>query len=245
MQWRQCFRLPQTTWLLIGIGLACFGFIAVLGFRLIVLLSGGAIALIMIAVWFKQLQPYLDSRLTNLLDRDVFLARLRSIRPSFLTVSPSTLFGQTNRWIKENHSGQSLLTYRLAWQQTDQWAKAAHQYVEQIAHREATLTPELLEALYTVLGLVELIVRSLEVLHQVKTSTYQQLAQQHFQASCDRLQTTHDQLQQLHDQVMVSDLHHPMSSLAADLPQRLQLIVDANKLTLQQLHASFSQQGLF
>jgi hypothetical protein len=145
--------------------------------------------------------------------------------------------------MEQNQPGQSPLTHRLAWQQTYQWAKTAHEYAEQIAHQEATLAPELLEALYTIIGLVELIVRSLEVLNQVKTSTYQHFAQQHFQTSCDRLRATHDQLQQLHDQVMVSNLHHPISTSATDLPHRLQLIIDANKLTLTQLQSSFSQQG--
>ncbi|MBL1177974.1 hypothetical protein [Pantanalinema sp. GBBB05] len=240
MQWRKCFRLPQTIWLLVGAGLAYLCFITVLGIQLIVLLSGGAIALITIIWWFRQIQPHLIQALTNLLDRDVYLTQLRSIKPAFITISPPPIFRQTT---ENTHNSSTLITRRLAWQQTYQWAKEAHQYAKQIANQQATLTPELLEALYTVLALVELIVRSLEVLDQVKTSTYKHLAQQHFQASCDRLQATHNQLQQLHDQVMISDLHHPLNPSETDLPHRLQLVVDANKLTLQQLHASFSQPG--
>lgn len=245
MQWRKCFRLPQTIWLLVGVGLAYLSFITVLGIQLIALLSGGTIALITIVLWVKQIQPYLVQAFTNVLDRNIFLAQLRSIKPAFITISPPTILRHTTYWVENPHNSSTLITRRLAWQQTYQWAKEAHQYAEQIANQEATLTPELLEALYTVLALVELIVRALEVLDQVKTSTYKHLAQQHFQASCDRLQATHNQLQQLHDQVMLSDLHHPLNSSETDLPHRLQLIVDANKLTLQQLHTSFSQSGSF
>lgn len=243
MQWRKCFRLPQTIWLLVGVGLAYLCFITVLGLQLIVLLSGAAIALITIFWWFKQIQPYLIQAFTNLLNRDVFLVQLRSIKPSFVTVTSPTLFGQVSQWIQKYQNPRHQLTHQLAFQQTYQWAKAAYDYARQIANRESTLTPELIEALYTVLALVELIVRSLEALNQVKTSTYKHLAQQHFQTSCDRLQATHDQLQQLHDQVMVSNLHHPLDASEADLPHRLQLIIDVNRLTLQELHTSFSQPG--
>lgn len=200
-------RYQQTYWLIAGaiIGYVCF--VVILGTTRLVIGVGGAIALAMIAVWFWTVNEALSKSTHNLLERETFLAHLNQLERQIDKSSQTT------------------------WRQAYQWAQATQQFASQIAQREPTLIPELLEALHTVLALTQQVVSALVTANQVQSSTYRPIAKQQLQTSCDRLQQTHDQLQQLQDQVLLSSLNQTDTDV--NLPKTLQLLIAANKTAIQ------------
>ncbi|MDA0265656.1 MAG: hypothetical protein O3A14_01585 [Cyanobacteria bacterium] len=209
IRWRSAFRYPQTQFLLTGTGLGYLALVVFTGFAVAGILAGGAIALAMLAIWFLQFRRDRLPITSNLLEPEVMLERLDGI-------AARTLPGvQPDEWIQ---------AYR--------WATASQQAAAQIAERDALLVPDLMETLYTVEGLAAQVASSVAARKQVQTEQYRHLTQQYLQESSDRLQATHDQLQQLRDQIVLAQL---TSDGAADtsLPDRLQLLIDANKTTLK------------
>ena len=208
--WRQAFRLPQTYGLLAGTALGYFGFVVWLGGRWIVLGVGGAIALATIGAWLWLFCQASAGWATNLLDRATFLAQLAVLERR----SPGTS--------------------QATWKQARQWAQATQEFAGRIASREPSLTPELLEALHTVLALTGQVAEALQAVEQVQSATYRPLAHQRLQANCDRLQKTHDQLQHLQDQLFLSTLDREAMTSTTSLPLSLRLVIEANRTTLQQ-----------
>ncbi|MEM6520717.1 MAG: hypothetical protein AAF722_15460, partial [Cyanobacteria bacterium P01_C01_bin.70] len=145
----------------------------------------------------------------NLLDRTVMLEHLDAITAKF----PG-------------------LEMQRPWSEAYQWASESQTAAAEIAQRESTLVPDLLEALYTVEELAANIAGSTVALEQVQTEQYRALTRQQLNRSCDRLQATHHQLQSLRDQIVLSQLTTDAAASAA-LPDRLQLLIEANKTTLQ------------
>jgi hypothetical protein len=88
------------------------------------------------------------------------------------------------------------------------------------------------------MALVAQIAEALNVQAHIQTPIYRNAAQQHLQASCDRLQDSNNQLQQLQDQLMLSKLERSIYSEDSRLPQRLQTLIAANKLILETSHDS-------
>jgi hypothetical protein len=202
---RIIWRYQQTYWLIAGAIIGYVGFVLILGTTRLVIGIGGAIALAMIGVWFWTVNQALPKSTHNLLERETFLAHLNQFQRQIDKSSQTT------------------------WRQAYQWAEATQQFATQIAQREPTLIPELLEALHTVLALTQQVVSALATVNQVQSSTYRPLAKQQLQASCDRLQQTHDELQQLQDQVLLSSLNQTH----VNLPKTLQLVIAANKTAIK------------
>lgn len=209
--WQRAFRLPQTYFLLGGAGLGYLALLVWVGARPLAILIGGAIALGMIGLWFRRLRPQNFSNEANVLDADVFFARLN-------TLEAKTIPGQTKR---------------TEWLEAYRWTQACHQYATSIAQRSPTLSSDLVETLYTVLGLFDQVVESLNALEQVQTEEYRKITTHHLNASCDRLHETHNQLQQLQDQILVSGLSRDALGQDSNLPMRLRVVIDANKTALQ------------
>ncbi len=124
---------------------------------------------------------------------------------------------------------------RSTWQQVRTWATESQRFAERIYGQDPLLQVELLEAMHTVVDLARQVAEALEVMDQIETPTYRQLAQQRLTASCDRMQSSHAQLQQLQDQVALAKLDQS-SSTSSSLPQRLQNLVAANKQILEMNH---------
>jgi hypothetical protein len=209
--WRRAFRLPQTYLLLIGAGLGYGALIVWVGAKPLVWVAGGAIAIGMVALWLRRLRPRNFSVEANLLQPEVFAARLSEIEAKV----PSS---QTKSQV---------------WVEAYRWTQSCHQYATAIAQRSPTLTADLVETLYTVLGLFDQVVESLRALEQVQTEEYRRLTVAHLQESRDRLQDTHNQLQQLQDQMLISGLSRDAVGADANLPVRLRVVIDANKTALQ------------
>ncbi|MEA5535239.1 hypothetical protein [Crocosphaera sp. XPORK-15E] len=206
--WRRAFRLPQTYLLIIGAILGYINFIIVLGIRPIPIIVGGLIALGMIGIWFQQLWQFQSPIMADLLETDIFLNELQKI--------------------EQNLGSKSSLT---EWQNSLKWAKESQFFAHRIATKESPLTPDLLETLYSILGLSNQVAQAILALEQVKTETYQTLTQKHLQTSYDRLQETHHQLQNLHDQVVVSSLD--TSTIKAGLPYHLRGIIADNQTVIK------------
>ncbi|NEP62477.1 MAG: hypothetical protein F6K31_37040, partial [Symploca sp. SIO2G7] len=82
---------------------------------------------------------------------------------------------------------------------------------------------------YTVVDLAQQVADGLKVQAQIQTPTYQKMAQNRLQQSCDRMEKTYQQLQQLQDQVALASLSQGDTSL----PQRLETLIAANKEILE------------
>ncbi|WP_008311953.1 hypothetical protein [Leptolyngbya sp. PCC 6406] len=208
IRWRTAWRYPQTLFLLVGTGLGYGAFLVIAGFNPLALLLGSAIAGVMLIAWFLQFRKAQLAEAGTLLDADTMAAHLAEIRDRVPLPSPCP-----------------------EWHQAQNWAMASQAAAAQIAQADPPLSSDLLETLYTVEALARQIAGSAAARQQVQTAQYQDLTQQHLQASSDRLQETHDQLQKLRDQILLSQL---TTEAAADtsLPARLQLLIDANKTTL-------------
>lgn len=208
IRWRTAGRYPQTQFLLVGTALGYGAFLVFVGFKPLALLVGTAIALTMVATWFWQFRQEQISATGNLLEAPVMLAHLEAIaqRTEVPADSPD-------------------------WRRACEWASASQAAAAQIAEADPLLGPDLIETLYTVEGLVSQVAGSVVAMDQVQTPQYRTLTRQHLHTSRDRLQATHDQLQQLRDQMVLSQL---TTEAAGDtsLPDRLQLLIDANKTAL-------------
>jgi hypothetical protein len=209
IRWRSAFRYPQTTFLLVG---AILGYLALLvfaGLKPVSLAAGAIIVLGMLGAWFFQFRGDRLNTTGNLLNRTVMLEHLDAIAAKFPGLEPQG-----------------------SWADAYQWASESQIAAAEIAERESTLIPDLLEALYTVEGLAANIAGSTVALEKVQTEQYRTLTQQQLTTSCDRLQETRHQLQSLRDQIVLAQLSADAKASAA-LPDRLQLLIEANKNTLQ------------
>ncbi len=70
------FKLPQTRFLLLGVGVGYLCLMAWLRHRPVVILSGGAIALTTTVIWVRQSRHFLPQKSKNLLEREVFVEQL-------------------------------------------------------------------------------------------------------------------------------------------------------------------------
>jgi hypothetical protein len=163
---------------------------------LIVLLTGGAIALISIIYWFWKTPSPPQALSANLLQTDVFLDHLICCQNRI----PTT---QLEAWTAAKAQACSIQTN-----------------AEQIALRESVLIPDLLETLHSTLDLTEQIAEALHLLDNMQTPQYQTRTQYQLQKSLERLEATHSQLQTLHDQFSWEKLEqrsHHTSALASGL----------------------------
>lgn len=208
IRWRTAWRYPQTQFLLVGTGLGYAAFLVFAGLQPLPLVVGTAIALAMLFTWVWQFRQTQTSATGNLLEAPEMLAHLEAIaqRTAVSADSPD-------------------------WRQACTWASASQAAAAQIAEADPLLGPDLIETLYTVEGLVSQVAGSAVALHQVQTERYRTLTRQHLHTSRDRLQATHDQLQQLRDQMVLAQLTTEAAS-DTSLPDRLQLVIEANKTAL-------------
>jgi hypothetical protein len=207
--WRKIFQLPQTYLLLAGIVLGLSIFLNSVGIRLFTLIFGGLISLTMLGFWIKYLHSVFSQNKANLLDLDNFLQQLNPIAAKLGQKSPSS------------------------WNRAETYAKESQQFCQTIVQRESTLTPELIETLYTVLDLSNQVVEAILALEKVQTQSYRDLAQEHLNTSLNRLQNTHNQLQQLQDQVLLSSLEN--SEISTQLPLYLQELINVNRSSLESI----------
>jgi hypothetical protein len=191
-------KIPANQSYLFGTGVGLSLFIFILGWRLIVLLTGGAIALTSIIYWFWQNQPPPNAQApsSNLLQADIFAEHLACFQPRI----PTT---RLEVWVTAQTQAIRIQTN-----------------AEQIAFRESVLIPDLLETLHSTLDLTEQVADALHLLDQMQTPQYKTQAQQQLQKSLARLETTHNQLQALNDQFAWEQLEqrsHDTSALASGL----------------------------
>lgn len=208
VEWSTVIRLPQTYGLLTG---TVIGYLCLLGWagpRPLVWLGGGGVAVAMMGSWVTTVRsqaPTADA--SDLLMPAVFEQQLTTLESN----------------LPPDHVGTE------AWQQARQAARSAQACAVQISHHDSLLHPDLLEAVHTVLELIQQIADALRVLDTIQTPVYQQMVQERLQQSGDRLQQTQQQLQQLQDQVALASL----DANAATLPQRLQQLIAANQQILE------------
>jgi len=208
IDWFKALRASQTHLLLFSTGLALTWFIILLPSRPIVWFSGGTISCMTAISWFLKFQhrKVLPSTV-NLLDQQVFLSQL--------TLQEHTCsFRAKPIWLKVHQQSNKIQVF-----------------ASQIAQQEATLIPDLLESLHTVLELSDQVRETLKVLDQIQMPVYQNLAEQRLKHSCDRLKTTHEQLQHLYEHTVLSKVSQNIG--ISQLPERLQLLIDTNKAALQ------------
>jgi hypothetical protein len=191
-------KIPTNQIYLVGVGAGLSLFIFTLGWRLIVVLTGGAIAITSIVYWLwkNQSPPSAQAPSANLLQADVFLDHLACFQKQV----PAT---RTEVWAIAQTQARSIQTN-----------------AEQIALRESILISDLLETLHSTLDLTEQIAETLHLLDQMQTPQYQSRIQQRLQESLERLQATQSQLQTLNDQFAYEKLEqrsHYTSALAAGL----------------------------
>lgn len=208
IRWRSAFRYPQTLFLIVGAILGYLAMAAFTGFRPLGLGTGAMIAAVMLIAWFWQFRRDRISTTGNLLERTVMLEHLDAIANQFAGVETTAIWSEAYTWASDSQTAAA-----------------------EIAAREPTLMPDLMEALYTVEGLVANVAGSALALEQVQTEQYRRLTQQQLTKSCDRLEETHDQLLHLRDQIVLSQLTIDAAT-SASLPQRLQLLIEANKTML-------------
>lgn len=215
--WRKIFQIPQTYLLLVGIILGLSIFLNSVGIRPFTLILGGLISLAMLGFWLKHLYSILSQTEDNLLEIDNFLQQLKAI---------AVKLGKKTS---------------LSWSKAETYAKESQQFCQTIVQRESTLTPELIETLYTVLDLSNQVVEAILALEKVQTASYRTLAQEHLSTSLNRLQNTHDQLQQLQDQVLLSSLENP--EISTRLPLYLQELINVNRSSLENIIQQPSENG--
>jgi hypothetical protein len=212
--WQQIFRLPQTFFLIAGIGIGYLSFMILLGMRPLVLTVGGAIALAMISIWLWQTRNIAPStsisrenlsNQDNLLNREVFLLQLSTLKP-----------GSSKQ--AQSH-----------WQKAYHWAESSHTCAIAIADQEPTLIPDLLAALHTILALSKRVADELQAMDRIKTPAYIEVAKRRIIESCDRLKSSYEQLQSLHDQTLLLK----SGGSQADLPQQIQYLIEANQTALE------------
>lgn len=203
INWSTLGRQPQTYLLLLGTAFGYGLLIALAGNRPVAWVGGGVVATVMASSWVTSYQTssLKSNDYNDLLNPASFQQRIEAVQA---------------RITRENDS---------TWQPVKNWALESQTFAGRICDREPTLRTELLEALYTVVDLAQQVADGLQVQAQIQTPTYQQMAQQQLQQSCDRMQETYQQLQQLQDQLALASL----SQGDAALPQRLETLIAANK----------------
>jgi hypothetical protein len=201
---------PQTYLLLAGTGLGYAALLLFAGSRPFTWLAGGGISAAMVGTWAAGFREQTDSITigSNLLESESFARQLQ----------------QFDQQVPQK--GQ------MTWRKARTWATESQKFAERIYEQDSLLQVELLEAMHTVIDLARQVAEALQVMDQIETPTYRQLAQQRLDASCDRLQSSHAQLQQLQDQVALTKLDQSTST-DRTLPQRLQTLVAANKQILE------------
>lgn len=208
MGWAALMRQPQTYLLAFGVGLGFAVLVGLAGWRPLVLIGGGAIALAMIGTW---------------------AAGFRT------TPTPLTVGDLLNPQVLDQE--MTALEQKVPqprqdpWPQVRTWAEDARRFADRICDRDPLMRADLLEALHTVLDLARQVAEALQVIDHIETPAYQKLAQKRLRASCDRMAATHSQMQQLQDQVALSALD-PSQPADTALPQRLQTLVAANRQIL-------------
>jgi len=215
--WRKTFQIPQTYLLIVGIILGLSIFLSWVGIRLLTIIIGGLISLSMLGFWIKHLHSIFSQNKANLLDLDNFLQQLRPIAAKLGQKSPPS------------------------WNKSETHAKESQQFCQTIVQRESTLTPELIETLYTVLDLSNQVVEAILALEKVQTESYRALAEEHLNTSLNRLQNTHHQLQQLQDQVLLSSLEN--TEISTRLPLYLQELINVNRSSLENIIQKPSENG--
>lgn len=209
--WRRAVRLPQTYILMGGV---VVGYSVVLGFagtRGLVVASGGAISLAMVASWIRQVKQLSPS--ANLLDPAVFQEQIWQYR-SLIPVSAKSV-----------------------WDRAIEQAQTSQEAATQIGDHVPDVISELLQLLYSVLALLEMIAHSARALEQLETSTYRQTTEDRLQRGLQRLNSTQEQLRAIQDQVLLSHLDPALAGQLVSLPLQLQDLVEANKAVLQ-MHSS-------
>ncbi|MEM9568165.1 MAG: hypothetical protein AAF974_07635 [Cyanobacteria bacterium P01_E01_bin.34] len=186
-----------------------------MGFRPAVIATGVAIVLFAFIAWVWQLSrlPQLQTQLApersaNLLDTVVYTNRINQLNAKF----------QASASIESWHQA-------LNWSQSSQTIAAA------IADRRPALSSDLLDTLYTVLGLLEQVGQAIQVNQEVETDTYRRLARQKLDTSLQRLEVTYQDLQVLRDQLAISSLAPEGDS--DRLPVNLQILIQANSAALE------------
>ncbi|MBD1873467.1 hypothetical protein H6F75_08240 [Nodosilinea sp. FACHB-131] len=145
------------------------------------------------------------SNTANLLQKDVFISHLNHVEHQYSDIPHSF------------------------WMLARQRAEAIQAVAAQIAQKELTFIPDLLETLHTVLDLVKQLAQALRALREVKTYHYQQLAQQQLYSSHKRLEQTHTQLQELRDQIILDTLQQPSSTSSAEITTWLKTLIAENE----------------
>ena len=189
--------------------------ITTMGLRPPVLAIGIAIALLTLLSWIWQISrlPHLQSHLApersaNLLDKAVYANRIAQLQSQFRS------HDRNPNWQQALELSQSSQTVAIA-----------------IADRRSPLSPDLLETLYTVLGLLEQVGQAIQVTQEVETPTYRHIAQQKLDTSLQRLAVTYQDLQLLRDQLALSSLAPEGDS--NQLPINLQVLIQANSAALK------------
>jgi len=209
--------------LIAGYGL----FVFCLGLRWVVLLSGGLI--VASAIVYECLSAshpcaLPDSTNYNLLDPDMFYQYVDSQMPPFVKINSHSRYLA----VKINSDSR----YLDRWQQVATEMKSIQALAAGIAKHEPTLTPDLIDALYTVVDLGSQFALALQTAHRVKMAEYQAIAQQQLDASQTRIKQTHHQMRSLHDQILIEGLSQ--FSTASTLSTRLQTLIINNKSGLLQ-----------
>jgi len=207
INWLALGRQPQTYLLLLGTAFGYGLLIALAGNRLVTWVGGGAVATVMAGSWVTGYRP----------------------SPMGVTDDSDLLNGASFQRRIDAIQAQVVRDRNQTWQPIKDWALQSQTFAVRICDREPTLRAELLEALYTVVELAQQVADGLQVQAQIQTPKYQQMAKQQLKQSCDRMQQTHQQLQQLQDQVALASL----SQGEASLPQRLEILIAANKEILE------------
>ena len=186
-----------------------------MGMRPVVLSIGLAIALLTLLAWAWQVSrlPNLRSQLApehsaNLLDTAVYANRIERLQTQF-----------------------RLHEQAATWQQAVDWSQSSQVVAVAIADRSPALSADLLETLYTVLGLLEQVGQAIQVTQEVETPTYQRLAKEKLDTSLQRLEVTYQDLQVLRDQLALSSLSPESES--QKLPVNLQVLIQANAAALK------------
>ena len=186
-----------------------------MGFRLPVLVLGLAIAFFTLLAWIwqvsrlPQLQAHLaPERSANLLDTVVYTNRIDQLNAKF-----------------------QLSARAAKWQQAVDWSQSSQTIATAIAERRPALSGDLLDTLFTVLGLLEQVGQAIQVTQEVETPAYRRLAQQKLDTSLQRLEVTYQDLQVLRDQLAISSLAPEGDS--SQLPVNLQMLIRANSAALE------------
>ncbi len=147
----QILSLPQTYGLMLGVSLGYGMLVYWLGFGTLVLIPGGIISLGTLCLWFWQIYPLPVA--ATLLNQSTFQTHLAQFK-----------------------LGPSVSAQQHPWPQVCQQARESQAFAAQIAAQEPSLIPDLLEALHTVLALVEKVGQTLQALDTVQSTSYRQLA---------------------------------------------------------------------